>query len=111
MPGPADACRPKILGGYAVIPTGDTLRRIVRADVQAATVIATLAEIRRLEAEILEVRADVALRLRDECGAKWATIGRRLHINMQNAFRLGSARRDQLARRDTPEPCPADQAA
>lgn len=89
--------KPRVLGGYLVVPTAETLGRFARGPVERAE-LARLAIGAMLDAlgDMRDLRADVALELRRR-NAKWDTVGRRLKMNPKVAFRIAAARRAALA--------------
>jgi hypothetical protein len=91
----APPLKPRVLGGFLVVPTANTIRSIHRPAERARLIRLVLETLREAEGDVLEARGDTVLELRRR-HSKWITIGHHFGICMQMAFRIGAERRAQL---------------
>ena len=86
---------PRVVDGFLVIPTSDTLRKIRQPAQRAELIRLALDALREHEANTLRLRGDTALDMR-RLGSKWVAIGRRFGVCTQQAFKIATERRAAL---------------
>jgi hypothetical protein len=101
--------RPRVLGGFAVIPTATTLHRIGPPRQRAAAIRAALDFVEQLRGHLLKARADTAIELHDKHHVCWETVAVRFGTTQAIIYRAAAERRRTLA--SVAEPLAADQAA
>jgi hypothetical protein len=93
--------RPRVLGGYIVLPTVGALEAIRRPAERAAAIraarTALLAQVDALDT----LMDDTAIELRDDHNVKWDAVARRCGVSMPTIHRRVAQRRAVRAARNT----------
>lgn len=80
---------PRVLGGFAVFPTGSTLLRDVRnPETRAAIIRLCRIALHELEEGLVDARDDTATELHDRRGMDWPEIAKLFHISHWDKERL-----------------------
>jgi hypothetical protein len=85
------------MGGFAVIPLPDTLRRIHRPTVRVAAIVMALAMVQALRRALIKLRADTAIELHHRHNQSWAAIAGRFGVTERYIYVAAERRRAELA--------------
>ncbi len=97
--------KPRVMGGFVVLPTPETISRVTAPTTRAALIRTALDAATRHVDDLHTLRADTILAMRNN-GVKWVSIAAHFRIAPATAFKIASERRAELARTT-----PATQAA
>jgi hypothetical protein len=86
----------RVLGGFAIIPTPLTLRRINRPKLRAAAIVMALRLLSELRTALNRLRADTAIELHYRHGLSWDKIAVHFGVTKHYIHTAAQARRAQL---------------
>ncbi len=88
--------QPRLLGGFLVLPTSDSLARVHQPGQRAELIRASLLALKQHRQDLAELRADTIIEMRAKRRMKCHTIARRFGLTVTGVFNIAAARRADL---------------